>query len=209
MNIRPATLLDIHHIQKLYAIAFQKEESDRVAKLATDLLLPNAPFGPQALLATAAPPNFSWIAQLEDKPVGHIAFSPVFLQPDGEERAYILAPLAVSPLYQKQGIGSQLVRHGLQHLTALGVNTVLVYGDPRFYSKFGFAAELARHFSPPYPLQFQFGWQAMGLHNGKNETNRFFAHQLQHPNEGLHIGKKEIKRVNVVCVAALCDPSLW
>jgi putative acetyltransferase len=49
-----------------------------------------------------------------------------------------LAPMAVSPLRQRQGIGSQLVRHGLEYLKQMACPFVIVLGHPEYYPRFGF-----------------------------------------------------------------------
>ena len=49
-----------------------------------------------------------------------------------------LAPMAVSSEYQKKGVGSQLVKAGLEHCSTSGVDAVVVLGHPDYYPKFGF-----------------------------------------------------------------------
>jgi putative acetyltransferase len=65
-----------------------------------------------------------------------------------------LAPLAVRPDHQRAGIGSQLVRAGLERAKAAGWQAVFVFGDPRYYRRFGFDAGLASGFSSPYAGPF-------------------------------------------------------
>ena len=96
-----------------------------------------------------------------DEIVGHVAFSPVF---DGASRTcigYILAPLAVNPAHHKTGIGSMLVKAGMNQLSDAGVDLFFVYGDPKFYERFGFEANTALRFMPPYALAYPFGWLAL------------------------------------------------
>jgi putative acetyltransferase len=71
--------------------------------------------------------------------VGHIAFSRVTITSEiGTIEALGLAPMAVLPAYQRRGIGSQLVKAGLNacHNTPYGV--VVVLGHPHYYPRFGF-----------------------------------------------------------------------
>lgn len=72
--------------------------------------------------------------------VGHILFSPVRITAaDGSEHGAIgLAPMAVAPGLQKGGIGSSLVRAGLEHLRDAGHRAVVVLGHPEYYPRFGF-----------------------------------------------------------------------
>jgi len=72
--------------------------------------------------------------------VGHVVFSPVELEPPTPWPGLGLAPLAVRPHAQRQGIGSQLVQTGLESCRAAGAGFVVVLGDPAYYRRFGFVA---------------------------------------------------------------------
>ena len=81
----------------------------------------------------------SLIAERGQEIVGHIAFSPVTIEPVRMEGAALgLAPLAVLPALQRQGIGAPLVTAGLEQCREAGVNWVVVLGDPNYYHRFGF-----------------------------------------------------------------------
>jgi putative acetyltransferase len=70
----------------------------------------------------------SLVATDRDRLVGHIAFSPVTIEPEGASlNAVGLAPLAVLPEYQQQGIGSQLVEIGLEECQKADFDAVFVY----------------------------------------------------------------------------------
>ena len=76
------------------------------------------------------------VAEVDGRIVGHILFSPVRI--DDEEAAVGLAPMAVLPVHQRQGVGSMLVRDGLERLRAAGHGAVVVVGHPEYYPRFGF-----------------------------------------------------------------------
>ncbi len=76
----------------------------------------------------------SLVAVEGNRIVGHIAFSPVTI--DSVPGGLGLAPLAVLPEYQRMGIGSALVRRGLEALH--DADYVVVLGHPEYYAKFGF-----------------------------------------------------------------------
>ena len=79
----------------------------------------------------------SLVAEDGGQVVGHILFSPVTL--DGSDQGIVgLAPMAVSPGRQRQGIGSELVRAGLDATRDCGAAGVVVVGHPAFYPRFGF-----------------------------------------------------------------------
>ena len=73
----------------------------------------------------------SLVAVQDREIVGHIAFSPVNIEPKQSSfRAVALAPMAVLPDFQNKGIGSQLVRSGLEECRHLGYGFVVLVGHP-------------------------------------------------------------------------------
>jgi putative acetyltransferase len=89
-------------------------------------------------LREQASPLVSLVAEEDGAVLGHILFSPVTLSSHEELRIMGLAPMAVAPSRQQQGIGSALVRAGLDRCRALGAGAVVVLGHPAFYPRFGF-----------------------------------------------------------------------
>jgi putative acetyltransferase len=85
-----------------------------------------------------------------EEPAGHIAFSRLALNETPSVKGCVLAPLAIVPSWQRRGLGSTLVREGLERLTQSGLDLVAVLGDPNYYSRFGFEPELARRLKTPY-----------------------------------------------------------
>ena len=176
MHIRIATSLDRDDVREVHLCAFPKGEREIVSKLAVNLLFEET-----------TPQTISLVAETGGAVVGHVAFSPVAIDNNENWQGYILAPLGVKPDYQNCRIGSKLIDHGMQQLLKLGVNILFVYGDPKYYSRFDFRADVADQYTPPYKLQYPFGWQAIAL----NDTN---------------IAKSSIK---IACFNSLCDPELW
>jgi putative acetyltransferase len=89
-------------------------------------------------LREQADPTISLVAENEGVIVGHIMFSPVTHAGDPELKVIGLAPMAVSPDRQRQGIGSRLVEAGLAQCRELGFAAVIVLGHPEYYPRFGF-----------------------------------------------------------------------
>lgn len=88
-------------------------------------------------------PNFirelSIVATEDGKALGHILFSPIVLETKEQMiPALALAPLAVIPARQREGIGRQLVQVGLSKCRELGHAIVVVLGHPDYYPRFGF-----------------------------------------------------------------------
>jgi predicted N-acetyltransferase YhbS len=80
--------------------------------------------------------------------VGQIFFTPTKMLNDGDSA--LLGPLAISPQFQRQGLGKSLIEYGLSSLASKGIADVFVLGDPKFYGKFGF--DMENTVTPPYPL---------------------------------------------------------
>ena len=91
-------------------------------------------------LRAEADPVVSLVAEDDDGLVGHILFSPVSLSADADFPAMGLAPMAVLPNRQRQGIGAALIREGLDACRKLGCRAVFVLGHPDYYPRFGFVA---------------------------------------------------------------------
>lgn len=80
----------------------------------------------------------SLVAEQNGKLVGHILFSPVTLSPHSELKLTALAPMAVLPEYQNQGIGSALVETGVEACRKQGFDGIVVLGHSHYYPRFGF-----------------------------------------------------------------------
>jgi putative acetyltransferase len=81
---------------------------------------------------------------------GHIFFSPITI---GGTPAIALAPLAVRPEFQRQGVGSALVRDGHAIAAHLGHKIAVVVGHPEYYPKFGYRPARARGLEAPFPVR--------------------------------------------------------
>jgi putative acetyltransferase len=96
----------------------------------------------------------SLVAEHEADIVGHVLFSWLV----APMRALTLSPLAVHPDFQRAGIGSALVRNGLERARQDGWQAVFVLGSPAYYGRFGFDASAAGGYTSPY-----YGWPFMAL----------------------------------------------
>jgi putative acetyltransferase len=89
-------------------------------------------------LRDTARPLISLVAEQAKEVVGHILFSPATIPDHTELRLMGLAPMAVMPAQQRKGIGSALVRSGLDEARRMTVDAVVVLGHPSYYPRFGF-----------------------------------------------------------------------
>ena len=176
MNIRLTQETDLDSILKVIEIAFSDEENKVIMNLVQELHQ-----------ETISPSIKSLVAEVDNQLIGYVSYSPIFLKSVSSIAGYILAPLAVSPEHQKQGVGSNLINAGIDMLTKDGVGVLLVYGDPAYYGRFGFKEEIGHSFLPQYTLQYPFGWAGMML----NDT------------------PVPEQPIQFECVAALSKPDLW
>lgn len=80
--------------------------------------------------------KLSLVATDRDRIAGHVGFSPVTVA--GAAEGVGLAPVAVIPEYRRRGIAARLVREGLAACRTSGCGFVVVFGEPRYYARFGF-----------------------------------------------------------------------
>jgi putative acetyltransferase len=91
---------------------------------------------------------FELVAEEDGQIAGHILFSRLWA--DRFELYGALAPLAVHPGRHRQGLGSKLVRAGVEYAREFGCFGLLVLGDPAYYGRFGFSAAAASEVSAPF-----------------------------------------------------------
>jgi putative acetyltransferase len=94
----------------------------------------------------------SLVAEVDGVVTGHILLSRMWIDTSTELVAAVaLAPVAVHPDRQREGIGSLLIQHGLELLRERGEAIVIVAGHPAYYPRFGFSKENARLLRSPFP----------------------------------------------------------
>jgi putative acetyltransferase len=138
MNIRCENRSDYPAIAELNRLAFEQENE---AKLVESIRHSDCYI-----------PELSLVAELNGAIAGHILFSYINLV--GQENLQVLglAPVAVRPEFQRQGVGSALVRAGLEAAEARGELMVIVLGNPQFYSRFGFESSVSYGIESPFPV---------------------------------------------------------
>ena len=120
MNIRAEKESDEHLITEIHDRAFNNPDEGKIIKN----------------LRNNNNLTISFVAEIEQNIVGHIAYSPVF-----HENKIIglgLGPVGVLPDFQKQGIGSALIQAGNERAFREGFSSIFVLGDVDYYAKFGF-----------------------------------------------------------------------
>jgi putative acetyltransferase len=150
IEIRESAAGDRAAIEALYPEAFPQED-----------LLPLV-----AALLREGHGVLSLVAQRGRSLLGHGAFTMCRVE-GSNARAVLLGPLAVAAAAQQRGVGSAIVRAGLERLKREGVAWVFVLGDPAYYRRFGFAPE--NLVAPPYalPEEWRDAWQSVSLGGGR------------------------------------------
>lgn len=149
--IRPATGGDVAAIDALLRRSFPApDEALLVQRLCID--------GDMVLTLVADDEETGALA-------GMVAFSRMDARVNDQPVATVaLAPVAVEAAYRRQGVAEALIAAGHQHLSDAGYLLSFVLGDPAYYGRFGYAADLARGFASPYAGDYL---MALALQDGK------------------------------------------
>ena len=130
MIIRSAEPRDHHEVRALLLSAFPSPaEANLVKQLRSD--------GDVAI---------ELVAERHNRIVGHLLFSRM----TAPFRALALAPVAVLPDQQGQGVGSRLIEAGHERARREGWEAIFVLGEPAYYSRLGYSVTAAASFSSPY-----------------------------------------------------------
>lgn len=155
MIIRPTTPAEAEVLAAVHRAAFG---SDVEADLARELMLDESFVG-----------SLSFAAEEDGEPVGHVLFTRVWLERDDGKPGLpllLLAPLAVVPEAQREGVGTTLVEAAIALAREGGEIAMLVFGDPKYYGRFGFVDAGPSGIRPPHPAEPMWGWQVLELAEG-------------------------------------------
>jgi putative acetyltransferase len=135
MIIRAEEPTDIPSIRAVHLAAFERHAEGRLVDTLRDANLVIA----------------SLVAVDDGRIVGHALFSAAWIDSTTESLPIAsLAPVAVLPNEQRNGIGTALVRAGIEMCRTAHHPAVIVVGHPAYYPRFGFSATAVAHLSSPY-----------------------------------------------------------
>ncbi|MBS3956458.1 MAG: N-acetyltransferase [Clostridiales bacterium] len=174
LEIVEATASDLDDVLAVERLAFgQEDEADLVRELIGD---------------PTAHPLLSLLARDGGHTVGHILFTAARIENGAHNiSASMLAPLAVVPEAQRQGVGGRLIERGVELLANSGVALVFVAGHPEYYPRHGFVPAYPHGLPAPYLVSPEEAWMVRAL----------TPHAL-----GLVRGR-------VVCAEAMDRPEYW
>lgn len=138
MDIRRTKQEDLSDILSVERVAFDRDnEADLTRALLAD---------------PSAEPRLSLMAYVNNQSVGHILFTKGTLTNHPDIALSFLAPLAVIPKFQRQGIGGALIKRSIEILTGANIDLIVLLGHPTYYPKFGFKPAFKFGLEPTYPI---------------------------------------------------------
>ncbi|MCW3098938.1 MAG: GCN5-related N-acetyltransferase [Chthonomonadaceae bacterium] len=127
VGIRPETASDAGAIQEVTELAFGRAYEAGVVE--------------KVRRSSGFVSELSLVAEREGEIVGHVMFSELEIVGASESWTVLaLGPISVRPEFQKQGVGRQMIRAGLERAANLGYGVVVLIGHPTYYPRFGFAS---------------------------------------------------------------------
>lgn len=161
MKIRESKDSDKQAILSVHKNAFSTSEGEEAATTVSQLAI-------DLLEDETALPVLSLVAEKTSEIIGNVIFSNVTTNGCAPGTIYILCPLAVASSQQNSGVGSALIKQGLNILKNRGAQAVLVLGDPNYYCRSGFSPD--HHIDPPYKLPYPEAWLGHELVYGALKT---------------------------------------
>ena len=131
---------DYAEVYELNRMAFNRENEAKLVNLLRS--------------SDAFVPELSIVAQLNSTVIGHLLLTKLLIQHSNDSitESLALAPMAVHPDYQNQGVGSKLIVYGIEKAKALNFQSIIVLGHEHYYPKFGFQPAYSWDISPPFEV---------------------------------------------------------
>ena len=139
VTIRAETPADGAMIREVNTLAFGRDSEARIVEVLRE--------------SPGFIPELSLVAEANGVIVGHALFSPVRVEAEDKTTELIaLGPIAVRPEWQRQGIGGQLIRAGIDRATAQQHRAIILIGHPTYYPRFGFTPASAYGLKLPFSV---------------------------------------------------------
>ena len=154
MNLSSYSPSNTEEIKQLFTKVFSDSEGQSEGLVIGNLVY-------ELMTGTDAQELYGFVVTENKKIIGSIFFSRMTFE--SEVNAFILSPVAIDTNYQGKGFGQKLINFGINHLKENGVELVITYGDPKFYSKVGFILITEKLIKAPFTLTYPEGWLAQSL----------------------------------------------
>jgi putative acetyltransferase len=154
MNLLMYSPNQIEEIKSLFTTVFSDSEGQSEGFLIGTLAY-------ELMTETDTKDLYGFVAIEYEKIIGCIFFSRLSFE--SGICAFILSPVAVHTDHQGKGIGQQLINYGIKRLKDEGVELVMTYGDPNYYSKVGFHPVKEETIKAPMQLTYPKGWLGQSL----------------------------------------------
>lgn len=163
MNLNNIKIINTNdkHFKDIMTVETRAFGSDKEAELTAALLND-----------VTGEPTLSLLAMHNEKAVGHILFTRCYVDKMTTNQAlfHILAPLAIIPEYQKQGLGGLLIQEGHRQLKEMGSKMVFVLGHINYYPRHGYVNDASQFgYIPTYPIpeKVKDAWMCQSLVENK------------------------------------------
>ena len=161
MEFRSYIPSDSSAIEALYISVFTQSESKSEGVMVGNL-------SKELMTRTDKQDLYGFVALEKEDIIGSILLSRLTFEEDIE--AFILSPVAIHSDHQGIGIGQRLINYSLKALKRKGVEIVITYGDPAFYTKVGFHPLSEALVKAPFELSQPEGWLGQSLIGDSIET---------------------------------------
>lgn len=152
IKIRAEHKTDYQQVYKVHQKAFGQEEEGQIVE--------------KIRKSDGFVPELSLVAEIDGAVVGHILFSKIHIETKhGNKESLSLAPMAVLPDFQKQGIGGKMIKAGIKKAGELGFDSIIVLGHPDYYPNFGFEKASKWKITCPFEVPDE-AFMAMELKEG-------------------------------------------
>ena len=142
VTIRQEKPEDYHSVAMLIENAFRTERfSDHQEQFLVDRLRKSPEFIPE----------LSMVAEINGDVVGHILLTKIRINNDSNSyESLALAPVSVTPIHQKKGIGGTLINAAHTKAKELDFSSIVLLGHDTYYPRFGY--QLTSKFGIKFPF---------------------------------------------------------
>lgn len=146
--------------------------------------------------------ELSFVAEIDGRIVGHIIYSKAYILNSDSTGTEVLnfGPLSVEPEFQRQGVGTALMKHSIECAKKLGYGAILFFGRPEYYPRFGFVE--AKEFGVTDRDGYNFpAFMAMELIKGylENVSGKFYEAPIYNDN----LNRKQAKAFDAEFIRSL------